>query len=205
MNIGSTASVTVIHHYGGDHVCRNLTSTLGMPNLRRSRLLSIGTGTGVSSNPIARRSRLRGCPRRPLATHCAGSCRSRARCRSRVHLERVRVCSNRQPAFRPFGPLFRAWKIMMLSVGTMTGSVRVPRAYRRWRTKSNPRSWYGRSRSRVATTLCQPLQAYPFCSWSGKSRRTNRGTMIFGFGRKFLIWWGRSFQRPRHAGLPALH
>jgi 1,4-alpha-glucan branching enzyme len=183
--------VTVMHHHGGDRFCRDLTATLryAKPEAiqiaeywdwdRAFPIMRPPVGLGFDA---ALGDRLRDAVRGVLAEASQGADAS-------VHLDHVR-----DAIYSPAG--FPAvWTVVQClenhDVGRWDYDAHRARAPRipALADPSNPRSWFARSRSRVATALLLTAPGIPMLFMGQEILEDKPWHDDIRFWSQFLIWW----------------
>lgn len=184
--------VTVMHHHGGDDFCRRLTAAV-----HRSRPETIhiaeywdwdrafpitDTASGGLGFDAAVDDRLRGAVRATLAEAAGGA-------DARVNMERLRDALGPPPGFSaPWRAvqhlenhdvvLFDVWE-------RRARDVRLVRAA----DPSDARSWYARSRTRVASVLLMTAPGIPMLFMGQEILEDKPWCDDVGNWPQFLIWW----------------
>ena len=183
--------VTVMHHHGGDRFCRDLTSTLRYAKPQAiqiaeywdwDRAFAVTRAPGGLGFDAALGDRLRDALRGMLAEASQGANAS-------VHLDRVRDAIHPPPGFPA------AWTAVQClenhDVVRWDYDERRARAPRvpALADPSNPRSWYARSRSRVATSLLLTAPGIPMLFMGQEILEDKPWHDDIRFWSQFLIWW----------------
>ncbi len=183
--------VTVMHHHGGDRFCRDLTGTLRFlkPEAiqiaeywdwdRAYPVTAAPDGLGFDA---ALGDRLRDALRSTIAEASQGR-------DAPVHLDRLKEALLPPPGFPA------AWTVVQClenhDVVRWDYDKNEPRAPRvpALADPSAPRSWYGRSRSRVATTLLMTAPGIPMLFMGQEILEDKPWHDDVRFWSRFLVWW----------------
>ena len=183
--------VTVIHHHGGDQFCRDLTSTVryARPEAIQiaeywdwDRAFAVAEPPGGLGFDAALGDGLREAVRAILNEAAQGA-------GARVRLDRLRGALQAPPGFSS------AWRVVQClenhDVVRWDYEAQRPRAPRvpALADPADPRSWYARSRSRVAAALLMTAPGIPMLFMGQEILEDKPWHDDIRFWSQFLVWW----------------